>query len=157
MKTSLDSTLVQEVRAIVDKHEGLVMLGSLEAESVVTKVADKFVDDLDQVWWWTSLKEEAITLPCEEDIDFALLKEVLKDATAEVLLVVTDDEPRPWLVFGGQFEAIVSVLSELRFFEFFITNRDCDWLIFETHHNALVVAGDLVEIAKSVKACLDED
>ena len=149
---SIDPNLFKEIREIVACHQDLRELDSSEAESIVGKIVEKFVEDVNQVWWWRSLKRESVTLPYDEADCFGLLTRLLGSETTEVFLIVTDDEPQPWLMFSGQFESIRTVLTELRFFEFFITNQDCSWLVFDTHHNALVVVGNLIEAAKNMSS-----
>jgi hypothetical protein len=59
-----------------------------------------------------------------------------------VFLVITDDELPPWVVVSGAWNGVRHLLSEARFFEFFVVNTSLRWIVFDTHDNRLVVGGD---------------
>jgi len=63
----------------------------------------------------------------------------------EVILFVTDDESRPWPAFKGHLSNILTLIGEVRFFEYILTDEKLDWLVFDTHYNALVLTEKLIE------------
>jgi len=76
---------------------------------------------------------------------FSVLRSNIGDLEL-VRLVVTDDEPQPWPVFEGPLEEILVVLQETRYFEYFLVpgvNDGGRWIVFDTHHNQLVWAGEM--------------
>ena len=64
-------------------------------------------------------------------------------SAGNVSLVVTDDEYEPWPVFQGPLSEILALLAEQRFFEFILVSENMNWCIFDTHHNSLVLAGEI--------------
>jgi hypothetical protein len=144
---TVDEELLDQFRVYLTNRDGLRELNFLEALVVVDDIARRFVDKEESVWWWESLKCDSVTLPYGDSDGLALLGELLF-AERMIRLVVTDDEPRPWPVFEGEAQTILELLRELRFFEYFIASEDCRWVVFDTHHNALVAAGSILGKAK---------
>lgn len=141
--------LLDELRALLPTSPGLNELSASEAEEVAEHVRRRFVSEGDKVWWWESLNSESATLPYGDSDGLEWLGKLLPGREV-VRLVVTDDEARPWPVFEGEARALWRLLPELRFFEYFITGKACDWVVFDTHHNALVITGALLERVRSL-------
>ena len=76
-----------------------------------------------------------------------MLRDLIGNAES-VFLVPTDDESPPWPVFTGSIFYVIELLKEIRFFEYFLTDKNGTWVIFDTHHNTLVVTGILMDKAK---------
>jgi hypothetical protein len=69
--------------------------------------------------------------------------------TSIIELVVTDEEPAPWLVFTGPASDILELISGQRYFEYMITDHSHAWIAFDTHHNELVLCGSIKELAEA--------
>ena len=144
----MDTELISEIRIWIDKVKNFRELNKSEAFNAVEAVAKKYIGNRNQTWWWESLKHKSVTIKYDDSDGLMLLEKIVGNDNAEVIFVVTDDEPEPWAVFQGNFRSIIQVISEQRFFEYFITDQNYSWLIFDTHHNSLVVIGDLLEVAE---------
>jgi hypothetical protein len=144
---TVDEELLDEFRVLLTSMDALRELSDMEALAVVDEIARRFVDKEESVWWWQSLKCDSVRLPYGDTDGLALLGELVP-AESKIRLVITDDEPRPWRVFEGEARKILTLLRELRFFEYFIASEDCRSVIFDTHHNALVAAGSILEKAR---------
>lgn len=70
-----------------------------------------------------------------------MLRQIVPDLSEPPLLFVTDDEPPPWPCVVAPIPVLVDMLREQRFFEYFIVDPRFQWVIFDTHHNALVGFG----------------
>jgi hypothetical protein len=147
MTMTVDEELLDELRVHLTSVDGLRELSDSEALEIVDEVAHRFVDKKESVWWWQSLKCDWVTLPYA-DCDGRMLLYELLAAESTIRLVVTDDEPRPWPVFEGVAQKFLELFRELRFFEYFIASYDCQWVVFDTHHNALVAAGSILDKAR---------
>ena len=144
---TFDEELLDEVRVLQTNMGGLRELSDLEALAVVDEIARWFVDQKESVWWWQSLKCDSVRLKYGDADGLALLSELVP-AESKIRLVITDDEPRPWRVFEGEARKFWALLRKLRFFEYFIATEDCRSVVFDTHHNALLAAGALLEKAR---------
>ena len=144
----LDAELIAEVRSTVRDFPDVRELPQHEASEVIHEAGKRHIVDVDRVWWWTSLRGECPSLSHEGSDGLEVLGSLLPlDAIA--YLVITDDEPPPWLVLRGRSSELLAVLRDLRFCEYFIVSSEYDWIVFDTHDNTLVVAGDLVDKARA--------
>jgi hypothetical protein len=144
---TVDKGLVDEIRALLANIDALRELSDFEALAIVDDVARRFVDKKESVWWWESLKFDSVTLSYGDSDGLVLLAELLT-AESTVRLVITDDEPRPWPVYEGKACKVWQLLRELRYFEYFIASKDCQWVIFDTHHNTFVATGAILDKAR---------
>lgn len=149
---SIDPDLLADLREIAPTV-GLQELSTTEAEHVAISALEAFVTVPDATWWWAVLREPVISLRYGEGDGVALLLR-LQPPDTRVVLVVTDDEQPPWPAFEGALQDVVAMLREVRVFEFWVAPRDWRWIVFDTHENALVVAGSLVTLARSLETTI---
>jgi hypothetical protein len=139
---SLDKDLQDSIARFVSSGDAdLTILAEAQAASLVGEVAERFVDDPNALWWWDSLAEESWQIAYGDTDGLEQIERLLEKETTPVYLVVTDDEHPPWLVVRGGLSEIIALLREQRVFEFFIVDESRSWVIFDTHHNCLIVAG----------------
>lgn len=98
--------------------------------------------DGDRVYWWAGLSRPPRRMPYEDgSAGLALLDEVLAALQLEeVVLVATDESPRPWPMWGVRRDELIALLEALPFFEYFVAAPDGHTLVFDTHHNELLIA-----------------
>jgi len=150
----MDTELVNEIRDVTKKINGFIELNKDESIKATNMVAEKYIKNRTSTWWWEELTQKSITIEYGDSDGLSLLREIVGDDNASVKLFITDDEPEPWPIFQGSFEAVIDTISGQRFFEYFITAHDFSWLVFDTHHNSLIVLGDLLEIAETIIASI---
>lgn len=153
---AVDEELLKDLRALSRRNPGLRELNTVESAEVAGDVRLRFVGEDASVWWWESLVSDSVTLPYGDSDGLQWLERLVPNREL-VRLVVTDDEARPWRIFEGEAQELWRLLRELRYFEFFVTSTRCDWVIFDTHHNTLVVTGALLERAQSFGGSSGED
>lgn len=143
----VDGDLIDAIREKIMSVPGLSQLSEAQAAEVLGALARQSVTDPAQIWWWANLTVDHETISYgERDGLEEVARIVPHQATA--LLVVTDDEPRPWPVFLGKTSDLLAALREVRFCEYFLVDQDFKWIVFDTHHNTLVVVGNLIGMAK---------
>ncbi len=147
----MDIKLVNEIRDFTKKIYGFIELNKNESIKATNMVAEKYIKNRTNTWWWEELSQQSITINYDDSDGLSLIKKIVNDDNASVKLFITDDETEPWPVFQGKFKEIFDAISEQRFFEYFITASDFSWLIFDTHHNSLIVLGGLFEVAGEIK------
>jgi hypothetical protein len=139
----MDEDLLNQIRTSLKSRKYTHELEQEAAHTVLAFVESKFIIDPDKTWWWESIRFPSRVIAYGETNVFSRLVELIgRDEI--VLLVVTDDEHRPWPVFKGPLHEVLGVIAEQRFFEYFLISGKSpnpDWMIFDTHHNQLVVTG----------------
>ena len=98
--------------------------------------------DGDRVYWWGGLISPPRRMPYQNgSAGLALLNEVLAALQMEeVVLVATDEAPRPWPMWVLRRDELIALLEALPFFEYFVAAPDGRTLVFDTHHNELLIA-----------------
>jgi hypothetical protein len=61
----------------------------------------------------------------------------------DLVLLVTDESAIPSGAVRGSAEQLVQLLRDCPGFEFAMIPSDLRWIVFDTHHNTLVGAGEL--------------
>lgn len=143
----VDKELIMRFRSLLPASRGVRELRNSEAEVVTERVKSHFVEEPDAIWWWEALSSNSVSIRYGSADGLKLLG-CLIPSQELVRLAVTDDEPGHWPVFEGEAGALCSLVREIPFFEFFVTSMECDWVVFDTHHNCLVVTGALLQRAR---------
>lgn len=115
------------------------------ANDLLDKVARIHVSDACTRYWWSSLKHQAEATEYGSDTAswrHAFDRHVQKmgGEEDELLLAITDDEDRPWPVIAVAKDRLLNLLLELPFFEYFVFEKSCNHVVFDTHHNTLVAS-----------------
>lgn len=142
MKVMASQELIAEIRNTLRGLASVIEVRSDESAALIAELATRFIDDPSCIWWWQSLRSRSRTISYGDSDGLAILSSLIhKDEN--VYLVVTDDEPPPWSVFKGKFYDIYKVIGELPYFEYFVVSESKKWIVFDTHHNSLYIAGDI--------------
>ncbi len=96
-------------------------------------------------WWWENAPGVKLLDNYSEADGIAALRAALACQESEVTLVITDDDFPPWNAIRGDLDIICYCLEELPFFEYFLVDESRSWVLFDTHHNELLIHGDLSE------------
>ena len=147
---TVDPELLADLGAVAHSV-GVTALSAADADHFASCAKAAFVTDPEATWWWTALREPAVPLRYGDEDGVALLLRLLPASTT-VVLVATDDEHAPWPAFEGSPQDLATMLREVRPFEFWVAPRELRWIVFDTHENALVVAGSLAAVACPLKA-----
>jgi len=138
---SMDDELVKSIRDYVFASREVMALDDDKAEKLRLLVADRFNLPRNHVWWWESLPKAAVCLSYGGgDEGLERLSTVLP-AGASLRLFATDDSLPPWPCVCGTSTALIDMLREQRFFEYFIVDPELNWIVFDTHHNVLMAYG----------------
>ena len=102
------------------------------------------------IWWWQHFLEPRYSFH-SKDVFEVLLK--LIDNNEIVWFIIEDkrkEQEHFWL-YEGKISAIISILKELHFEEYYIVSKKFEWIVCENHHNLLIGSGkSIVEKIKSL-------
>ncbi len=150
----IDQELLKEIRSVASSHEILEMHGD-DASSAIRQLRDTFIGHSAGQWWWESLRGEAVAIQYGSRDGLSIVGDLV-ERDESVFFVPTDDASPPWPVFFGDIDRFIALLKELRFFEYFLTDKDSTWAVFDTHDNCLVVIGTLIDKASEIQVRIDE-
>lgn len=135
----IDQDLLDELDAAAKGVGRVARLDDDVSDRIASEIADRYVEHRTSVYWWEWLKIGAERCSyAQADGLHVLATMVASDVDA--LLVVTDDQARPWPIYAGSTEDLISVLRDCRFFEYMLVAHDLSRVIFDTHHNELIRA-----------------
>lgn len=131
-----------------EKIEGIEFLRMNDWQWVLEKLANEFLSEgkksLDRIWLWDSIKEPYSTNQLENTL--VELKSILNDF--EYYWFIASDEDGKYWVLDGTGKAIITLLSEMRCFEYYIVDKKFSWLICENHHDVMVFKGAIEFVQK---------
>lgn len=133
----MDNELVNEFNTESKNFNSIVSLPDLEITKIQKSIKDEFGIDINRNWCWESIGADHKTLEYGKEDGLNKIKELLDEDTT-VKLIITDEEVPPWFGYKGKLADLIEVLKKIRYFEFFIVDEKCSWIIFDTHHNTLV-------------------
>lgn len=138
----MDSELSQAIGEYAAANHEIKLPKPDEAESLRVQVARRFGFSDAHTWWSEHVPAPARTVVYSAGQGLQLLSAIIPAESGRILLFVTDDDPPPWACISGSRQALICLLGELRFFEFFMVDDRMNWIIFDTHHNTLVGHGE---------------
>jgi hypothetical protein len=133
--------LVTTLTAIVATKPRLRVLAADAADAATAAVAAAFISDPSRRWWWESVNTRSKSFEYDAD-GLAILDAIMSNVGEPLLLFATDDESPPWMVISGPWQDLRSLVAETQFFEFLLVDAALSWIVFDTHHNRLLIAGD---------------
>ncbi|RTQ86121.1 MULTISPECIES: hypothetical protein [Stenotrophomonas] len=111
------------------------------ATGLLESLASRHGIDPCLVYWWAGKESADQTIQYDgSDEGLSCLADLLAEANGEMCLVASDERALPWPIWNLQVSELIPLLGELPFFEYFVVLDDGATLLFDTHHNTLVVS-----------------
>lgn len=136
----MNDGLIYELKKTSESFSTVAMLNEREAKELILDISNRYVTDINKIWWWESLSTECERIEYGDSDGLKIIREKFTEDPV-VLLFVSDDNPQPWPVFRGVLSEILELIGEVHFFEYILADQNLNWLIFDTHHNTLVITG----------------
>jgi hypothetical protein len=137
----MDAEFLAELRGALDRVADVRLLASDEAEMIQNRVAERFGLPAQSCWWWERLPAPSMSIAYGQGDGLDAVLAAVPAGTSEAYLLLSGDEPPPWPCVHGPVGGLVRLLRELPFMEFLVVDDSMDWILFDTHHNALVGHG----------------
>ncbi|AWH31707.1 hypothetical protein [Stenotrophomonas sp. SAU14A_NAIMI4_8] len=97
--------------------------------------------DPGRILWWDGAPAVRAHACYDDGMQgLARLAELLGPAQSEIQLIVSDERAGPWPVWSLPASELVPLLGELPFFEYAVVLDEGATLVFDTHHNTLLVS-----------------
>lgn len=138
----MGAELVAAMRADARDLPSITELSVEDAADYLRALIATYVQDPNRVWLWESLKPPHKEFCYGDGNGLQLVCDLIR-GNPRVCLMVTDDESPPWPAFEGSLQQIVELIGRQHFFEYALVDPKLDWVLFDTHHNSIVVAGSL--------------
>jgi len=145
----IEKELHDEIRKVATSH-AILESHDNDVPPILDSIMDAFIDPLAGQWWWQNINGESVTIEYGEHDGLSVIQDLITNSEP-VYFIPTDDECPPWPIFLGNRDKIVELVRELRYFEFILTDKNITWAVFDTHHNSIVVVGDLMNRAREIQ------
>lgn len=106
-------------------------------DPILDSIVQRFGIDRKNSWWWEGLDDEVVTIPYTGN-GFDEVHRLIA-GWSTVVMVVTAENPEPAGVFVIREEDVEPLLGESQFFEYALVSSDLSTIVFDTHHNTLIV------------------
>ena len=137
--------IAKAISSLNFSKEDVALLESKEGRKIFDKLLSNFVRSGDRRWWWEDFKKESFSF-IQKDKPFEILNEVIPFTNEKVWLMVEDDLEDFYPIYEIRAEIIKDIVGECFGFEYYIIDKQMDWLICENHHNRLIGIGEKVKI-----------
>lgn len=121
-----------------DKEVSLLDLDS--GKKLYFELLDFFVSSGDRRWWWEDFKMESFDF-VDYDKPFEKLNDIIPDLEKKVWLMVEDAQKEYYPIYNCEPSIIGQIIGECFGFEYYVIDKNMDWLICENHHNRLIGLG----------------
>lgn len=130
--------LTDEIEGVATQLKiGFHRLSKKEAEKQIRELGSLYSLNTEKLYLWEQKGVNRQVVSYDEDWSY-VIGSILKDFEENIILVVTDDNFKPWPSFQIRRDDLIALIEELRYFEYFIINKSYKSIVFDTHHNKLI-------------------
>lgn len=133
------------IRALSLSDKEFRKLPESEAESIYFELLETFVEGGNRRWWWEAFKNESKSINFEDHKGFERITAIVPNSKELVWFIAEEDQLPFYPVYEGTPEAITKVIGECYAFEYYIVQKNKEWLLCENHYNQVIGVGELVE------------
>jgi hypothetical protein len=123
--------------------EQIVKLDYNNGKKLYKELLDYYVKSGDRRWWWEDFKYSSFYF-IDFDRPFEYLNEIIPESSKKVWFMVEDDKEDYYPIYNCDPLIIGQIISECFAFEYYVIDKELNWLICENHHNRLIGIGDLL-------------
>lgn len=121
-------------------EEQIKLLDFDSGKGLYYELLDWFVKSGDRRWWWEDFKMESFDF-VDYEKPFEKLNEIIPDLKKKVWLMVEDDQEEYYPIYDCEPSIIGKIIGECFGFEYYVIDKNMDWLICENHHGRLIGLG----------------
>lgn len=142
---SYEDTISQAKASLNIEDTEFSQLSTTLAEIIIRKIEDKFMDGHHWVWWWEHLQHVDFAAIHRNDEGYLWLHQILPEPEEQVWFIVEPfGEERQFSVYQSLAKHIQPILEESICFEYYVAEKNLNWLMGENHHGCFFFVGDQV-------------
>jgi hypothetical protein len=132
--------LIDDIKSFLqNKKVDYEILSNSLSDSLISNVVKIFGFNIQQKYLWEK-KIPTIQIPYQIDNEgISFIQEYLIKLEQRIYLCITDDEFMPWGIFFFPREYLIELLTNHRYFEFFIFDKTMNTILFDTHDNEIII------------------
>lgn len=121
------------------------LLDKTQGENIFNECVSYFLNSGDRRWWWEDFKFPAFSVT-GLDNPLNYLDKIIPLTDGNVWLIVEDNNAPFYPVYDCNPRVIKNIIFECFSFEYYIVDKNKEWLLCENHHNRLIAVGDKLRI-----------
>ena len=142
-------TVIDEIKAAA-KVLGLApnelkQLPPVESENIYFAALHHFVSSGDRRWWWEDFRQLGTSVMFEAGDGWKVMPEIAPNPDEPVWIIAEEDQLPSYPVFETTPRIASKIIGQCYGFEFYLVEKNYDWLLCETHHNRVFAVGAAVE------------
>lgn len=134
-----------EIQNAIDKLKlselDIQLLDNLRGEKLYNEFVAYFVKSGDRRWWWEDFKFQTFSVT-EFENPFNYIDKIIPLINGNVWLIIEDNYEPFYPVYDCNPNVIKDIIGECFGFEYYIIDKNKEWLLCENHHNRLIAIGD---------------
>ena len=130
------------IKALKLVDSDIRLLDKIEGRKTFDGLLTHFVKSGDRRWWWEDFRQESFSFS-KHEWPFQLLNGIIPETKDKVWLMIEDDQEDFYPIFEVRAEIIRQLIGETDAeFEYYIIDKNKEWLLCENHHSRLIGIGD---------------
>ena len=122
------------------KQTDFALIDKKTNKTLYFELLDCFVQSGDRRWWWEDFKNDSFDF-IDYEKPYENLNNIIPDLKCKVWLMIEDDQEEFYPIYDCKPPTIRQVIGECFGFEYYVIDKNKDWLICENHHNRLIGIG----------------
>lgn len=108
------------------------------------ELLDCFVKSGDRKWWWEDFKQESFNF-IEYERPWEQLIHIIPKEADTVWLMIEDDQEEYYPIYDCKTAVISDLIGECTAFEYYIMDKNKQWLLCENHSDQLIGVGKVLK------------
>jgi len=129
----------QAIRMLQTNVSSIHQLSDEAASQLVKSIHEVFANNNSR-WLWDSLNYPIARAYYEDGQGFKHLLQYVPANTPNVWFLIVDDEDHSSSIFDIHPFLVPLILSECYYFEYYLIDKNLEWLICENDHNEIIYA-----------------
>ncbi|MPQ48266.1 hypothetical protein GCQ56_14780 [Marinifilum sp. N1E240] len=136
--------ILNAIRIFKSSAEQIKKLDSNSNKRVFHELLNYFVKSGDRRWWWEDFKQDSFDF-VDYEKPFEHLNDIIPDLTKNVWLMIEDDQEDFYPIYDCNPSIIGDIIGECFGFEYYVFDKNKEWVICENHHNRLIGIGQILQ------------
>ncbi|WP_299242909.1 DUF6756 family protein [uncultured Aquimarina sp.] len=145
---TIKAEIAQAIKTLKLKQEDICLVS--DVKSLYLELLTHFIKSGDRRWWWEDFRQEAFYFKTYE-FPFKELIHIIPKDVNKVWLMVEDDEEAYYPIYDCKPSVIAQLIGECSAFEYYVIDKNKQWLLCENHSDQLIGVGEQLRILNKDK------
>ncbi len=121
-----------------------------DVETLYLDLLKHFVKSGDRKWWWEDFKQESFYFKTYQ-FPFKELIHIIPKEADTAWLMIEDDQEDHYPIYNCKSSIIGELIAECSAFEYYVIDKNKQWLLCENHSDQLIGVGKQLRIINKDK------